>query len=364
MICSDVALFDSVAAFTHGVRTTTLDDQVEPTRTMLWHKSRALKALQAKLSADGEDKESLWTSNETILTTFYLMEAATRFGYGAEFRTHCLGLIRMMERRGEVSSGSLKDLFVAQAFGLVESTEMASELRHGIDHHNRRANMHSTNALALNLTLQQSQGDSQAGETSLTMMDTLPEGFAVLAALGTIGQELISLIDQLTGCMSREHLQRVDNVTEPAERQTRLIKRARLLEKQSQNPVERLACLGTIAFLTRRTSPTQMFPERAFIHKLQALGTQVASSKEVGLPYYCELRVWATMIIAELADTAGTVLKQDAAEVMNEMFLQECWVNDWDEMERVVKRYLWSAEELSAWKIYFARFRTPVSEIE
>lgn len=346
MICSDVALFDSVAAFTHGVRATTLDGQVEPTRTMLWHKSRALMALQTKLSTVGEDAESLWTSNETILTTFYLMEAAARFGYGAEFRTHCLGLIRMMEKRGEVSSGCLKDLFVAQAFGLVESTEMASELRHGVDHHGQPANVHS-----------------QAGETSLTIMETLPGGFADLAALGTISDELVNLIDQLTGCMNREQPQRDENITEPAERQTKLIKRARLLEKQSQNPVERLACLGVIAYLTRRTSPTQMFPEPAFLDKLQALGTQVASSSEVGLPYYCELRVWATMIIAELADTAGTVLKQDAARVMNEMFLEESWVKDWADMERIVKRYLWNAKELSAWKVYFARLRTPSSEI-
>lgn len=355
MICGDVALFDSAAAFTHGVRISTLEGHVAPTPAMMWHKSRALKGLQAKISAGADGTESIWTANETIMTTFYLMEAAARFGYGTEFRAHCLGLIRMMELRGDVASACLKDLFVAQAAGLVESTEMASELRHGTDHYNgdEPSNNHSTDAATSAFAFQDSESNNRLDETSLTMMDTLPGGFSDLAALGSLSIEFIALVDQLRGCINQEQLQRDGIVTEPSERQTRVIKHARQLEKQSHNAVERLACLGVIVFLARRTSPMQMFPESALIHKVQLLGRQVGFSNEAGMAYYRELRVWATIVCAEMASTAGTTLEQSARQVMGELILQEGWVADWEEVERVAKRYLWDGAALARWKLYW-----------
>lgn len=356
MTCSDSVLFDSVAAFTHGLRITMLEGNVAPTSTMLWHKSRALKGLQAKISVDTDDGELTWTANETILATFYLMEAAARFGYVTEFKTHCLGLIRMMQLRGEISSGCLKDLFVMQAVGLVESTEMAAELRHGIDSNdgNQPSSIHSTYTNSTSSTLQFSDGDFQPGQPSLTMMETLPGGFSDLAALGNLSTEFVGLLDQLLGCINEDQIDLGNDViTEPIERQTRVMKRARLLEKQSNHAVERLACLGLIAFLTRRTSPTHLFPETASLHKLRSLGSQTVSSNGAGMPYYRELRIWATIVGAEMANTAGAALKEDADKIMDELFLQESWINDWDDVERIMKRYLWDGTALATWKMYW-----------
>jgi hypothetical protein len=66
-----MTLFDAVAAFSHGIRIITLEDKVTPSAAVLWHKARALKGLQAKISTETVDKVAVWTSNETILATFY-----------------------------------------------------------------------------------------------------------------------------------------------------------------------------------------------------------------------------------------------------------------------------------------------------
>ncbi|KAH7112281.1 hypothetical protein B0J13DRAFT_576120 [Dactylonectria estremocensis] len=363
MVCGDMALFDSVAAFIHGVRLTTLEDQVTPSATMLWHKARALRGLQAKISTEAEDKETIWRASETILATFYLMEGAARFGYESEFKTHCLGLLRMMQLRGEVASACLKDLYVTQAVGLVEGTEMASELRHGIDSHDGSPSTRDalTTATASAITtkskLRYPHPDLQFENPLWATVNASPAGFHDLVTLGNLSIEFILLLDDLLGSMDQEQLQRYNGITEATERQTKLVRRARLLEKESHNAVERLACLGVIAFLTRRTSQMQMFPEMAFIDKLTTLGRHVTSSDLVGTSCYHDLRVWATLVGLEITDTAGVTLKQHAHEAMTELLFQERCMDSWDDVERIARRYLWDEKSLTAWKTYWMSYR-------
>jgi hypothetical protein len=351
MVCGDIVLFDSLAAFTHGVRLTTLEDKVTPNAAMLWHKSRALKGLQAKISTLAEDKEAIWTANETILAIFYLMEGAARFGLESEFKSHCLGLFQMMQLRGEVASACLKDLYVMQAVGLVEGTEMASELRHGITQggHQPSNNKPSTiTSITKRSELTYFQPGLQLEESVRVMVDTLPVGFRDLIALGNLSVEFILLLN--------EQLREYDSLGEAAEQQTKGVRRVRLLANQSQNAVERLACLGVVAFLFRRTVQMQMFPEVSFINKMTMLGRQIVSSGQTEILCYHELRVWATLAGAEIAATAGATLKQNTHDAMMELLLQERWVGGWNDVERIARRYLWDEKTLTAWKEYWMSY--------
>ncbi|KAF4494284.1 hypothetical protein FAGAP_9585 [Fusarium agapanthi] len=295
MVCGDMTLFDSVAAFTHGVRITTLENQVTPSATMLWHKTRALRGLQAKISTEAEDKETTWKASETILATFYLMEGAARFGYESEFKSHCLGLLRMIQLRGDVVSACLKDLYVMRAVGLVEGTEMASELTHGVDSQHSSALSQDTQAVA-----------TASAISTEAKLQYLYQG--------------------------REQLQRHSNITEATERQTMMIRQARLLEKESENVAERLACLGIIMFLTRRTSQVQMFPEVTFIDKLTTLGRKMRNYNPVGTSCYNDLRIWATIVSVEIAATAGATLKHRAHETARELLFQEGHADSWEDV--------------------------------
>ncbi|KAK0759411.1 hypothetical protein N5P37_007599 [Trichoderma harzianum] len=352
MVCGDMALFDSVAAFTHGVRITTLEDKITPSTTMLWHKARALKALQAKISPQAEDKVATWTANETILATFYLMEGAARFGYESEFKAHCLGLLRMMQLRGQVASGCLKDLYVMQAVGLVEGTEMASSLKHDITQEslqlssNKQADGTSVTAT---MALRYPQPVIQLDRSLKSAIDTLPEGFRDLAISGNLSADFIFLLG--------EQSQQYDDITQSAERQTKGIKGARLLANRSQSAVEQLACLGTVAFLTRRTAQMQMFPEVARINRLAMLASQMPSFSKGGTLCYRELRVWATLVGTEISITAGATLKQRARQLMMDLVLQERWIGGWIDVERIVKRYLWDEKSLAAWKRHWANYQ-------
>lgn len=354
MVCGDMALFDSVATFTHGVRITTLEDKITPSATMLWHKARALKALQAKISTETEDKVATWTANETILATFYLMEGAARFGYESEFKAHCLGLLRMMQLRGQVASGCLKDLYVMQAVGLVEGTEMASGLKHDITQgsHQPSSNKQADGtSVTATTALRYPQPDIQLDRSLQSAIDILPEGFRDLAISGNLSIDFIFLLG--------EQSQQFDSITQSAsaERQTKGIKGARLLANRSQNAVERLACLGTVAFLTRRTAQMQMFPEVAYINRLAMLGSQMPSFSKEGTLCYRELRVWATLVGTEIAITAGATLKQRARQLMMDLVLQERWIGGWIDVERIVKRYLWDERSLAAWKRHWVNYQ-------
>ncbi|KAK4081690.1 uncharacterized protein Triagg1_2431 [Trichoderma aggressivum f. europaeum] len=349
-VCGDAALFDSVAAFTHGVRITTLEDKLTPSATVLWHKARALRALQAKISTETEDKVATWTANETILATFYLMEGAARFGYEPEFKAHCLGLLRMMQLRSQVASGCLKDLYVMQAVGLVEGTEMASGLKHDIAQasHQPSSNKQADGASVTATTaLRYPRPTIQLGRSLQSAIDALPEGFRDLAMSGNLSVDLILLLG--------EQSQRRDSTTQSAERQTK----GSLLANRSQNAVERLACLGTVAFLTRRTAQMQMLPEVAYIDRLAMLGSQMPSFSEGGALCHRELRVWATLVGTEIAITAGATLKQRARQLLLVLVRQERWIGGWTDVERIVKRYLWDEKSLAAWKRHWENHQDP-----
>ncbi|CEJ61928.1 hypothetical protein PMG11_10443 [Penicillium brasilianum] len=365
MICADVALFDAVAAFTHGVRITALEDKVTPTATMLWHKARALKALQAKIATGAgtgtrpltEHQAATWTSNETILSTFYLMEAAARFGYETEFRAHCQGLLRMMQMRGRVASGCLKDLFVLQAAGLVEGTEMASAIQNESEQtqHDSSSSVVGFSGMPVTIHSELRYPDLQpgtqfSGKLRMTI-NVLPKGFRELAMLGNLSIEFILLLE--------EQLKEAGDDTQTAERQTMGIRRARLLLTRSQNVVERLACLGMVAFLTRRTAQMQMFPEVAYIYKLGMMGRQMSAFGAEGKSCYGELRVWATLVGTEVAITAGANLKLRAGQLMRDVFLQEEWINDWADVEMIAKRHLWDENTLTAWRSHWMTYGKP-----
>ncbi|KAK9259453.1 hypothetical protein V1519DRAFT_432476 [Lipomyces tetrasporus] len=316
-----MALFDSVATFTHGVRITTLEDKVTPSATMLWHKARALKGLQAKVSTEAEDKAAIWTASETILATFYLMEGAARFG-------------------GEVASACLKDLYVMQAVGLVEGTEMASELRHGIiqdGHQSSNNEPAAVTSITTRSELRYLRPGLQLEEPLRAMIDTLPVGFRDLVALGNLSIEFILLLE--------EQLQQYNSITEAAERQTK--------GSRELNAVEHLASLGIVAFLTRHTAQMQMFPKISFLDKLTMLGRQMASSGQAGTSCYSELRVWATLVGTEIATTAGATLRQRAHDAMTKLLLQERWIDGWNDVERIARGYLWDEKTLTAWNRYW-----------
>ncbi|KAF5703517.1 hypothetical protein FMUND_12967 [Fusarium mundagurra] len=361
MVCGDMTLFDSVAAFTHGVRITTLENQVTPSATMLWHKTRAIRGLQAKISTDTEDREITWKASETILATFYLMEGAARFGYESEFKSHCLGLLRMMQLRGEVVSACLKDLYVVQAVGLVEGTEMASELTN-VDSHNgfpssRDAQaVASASAFSMETKLRYPYQGLHHENPLWVKINASPAGFHDLIMLGDLSIEFILLLDELLGSIDREQLQQHSSITEATERQVKMVKQARLLEKESDNAAERLACLGVIMFLTRRISQMKMFPEVTFIDKLTTLGRQMFHDP-VGTSCYNDLRIWATLIGVEIMATAGATLKQRTHEAARELLFIEGNTDGWDDVERIAKRYLWDEKSLAAWKKYWMSCR-------
>ncbi|KAH7186918.1 hypothetical protein BKA60DRAFT_666916 [Fusarium oxysporum] len=363
MVCGDMTLFDSVAAFTHGVRITTLENQVAPSATMLWHKTRALRGLQAKISTGTEYKETTWKASETILATFYLMEGAARFGYESEFKSHCLGLLRMMQLRGDVVSACLKDLYVMRAVGLVEGTEMASELTHGVDSHNGSAlsrdaqAVATASAISTEAKLRYPYQGLHHENPLWTKINASPAGFHDLIMQGDLSIEIILLLDEVLGSIGREQLQRHSSITEATERQTMMIRQARLLEKESHNAAERLACLGVIMFLTRRTSQVQMFPEVTFINKLTTLGRKMRNYDPVGTSCYNDLRIWATLVSVEIAATAGATLKQRAHEAARELLFQEGHVDSWEDVERIAKRFLWDEKCLTSWKKYWMNCR-------
>jgi hypothetical protein len=315
-----------------------------------------------KISSETEDKETTWRASETILATFYLMEGAARFGFESEFKSHCLGLLRMMQLRGEVMSGCLKDLFVMQAVGLVEGTEMASELKHGVDSHSSSPSRESqavttASATSTKAKLRYPRQGLHHEDSLWAMTNASPAGFNDLIMLGDLSVEFILLLDELLGSIEREHLQQHSGITEAIEQQTKLIKQTRLLEKESHNVVERLACLGVIMFLTRRTSQMRMFPEVTFIDKLTTLGRQLRSYDQVGTSCYNDLRIWATLIGVETMATAGATLKQQGQRAARELLFQENYADSWESVERIAKRYLWDEKSLAAWKNYWISCR-------
>jgi GrpB-like predicted nucleotidyltransferase (UPF0157 family) len=372
VICSDITLFDAVAAFSYGIRATTLEDKETPSRAILWHKSRALRGLQAKISTEVPDKLAVWTANETILATFYLMEGAARFGYESEFRAHCLGLLQMVHLRAmaqtqaqwagtsldaKLATASLEDLHVMQAVGLVEGTEMASKLRHEIALYSYQSSVHSpttipssvsTEALELRYPVPGQETNTQLQ----SLIDDLPLGFRDLAETGNMSVEVLLLLKE------QLRLQHYHDMAEFAERQTEWIKHARALANWSNNPVEELACLGMVAFLSWGTAQLKFFPEASLLNRVKSLGRQTQSFDNAGLFICCrKLRAWVVLATAENAITGGATLKRHAYELMMEFLYGEPLIdNDWDTVEALVKRFLWNQKTLAAWKRYWMSY--------
>jgi hypothetical protein len=340
MICGDITLFDSVAVWAHGVRTTTLEDNDTPNITVLWHMARALKGLQAKISTE---KVAVWTSNETILATFYLMDGAAKFGSYSEFRAHCLGFLQMMRLRDRAVSTRLEDLYVMQAAALVEGTEMASRLRLEMiqDGHHHPLNHEPI------ITVTPSMGMLWPDEALQVEIDSLPAGFRDLAATGNLSIAFILLL--------KEQFQQPDTMIE-AERQTEGIRKAWLLANQSHNAVEELACLGVVAFITWHSAQIKFFPERSLLDRVRKVGRQVGSLSQAGPSCYRELRAWVVLTSAEIASTVGATLKQHARDMMMELLVEERWIGSWSDLEGVMKGHFWNTKALAVWKSYWISY--------
>ncbi|KAL3440863.1 hypothetical protein BJX65DRAFT_18166 [Aspergillus insuetus] len=338
MICGDITLFDSVAVWAHGVRTTTLEDNDTPNVTVLWHMARASKGLQAKISTE---KVAVWTSNETILATFYLMDGAAKFGSYSEFRAHCLGFLQMMRLRDRAVSTRLEDLYVMQAAALVEGTEMASRLRLEMIQDGHQP--FSMRMLNLRYPLSGLQPD----EALQVEIDNLPVGFRDLAVTGNLSIGFILLL--------KEQFQQPDNIME-AERQTEGIRKAWLLANQSHNAVEELACLGVVAFITWHSAQIKFFPERSLLDRVRKVGRQVGSLSQAGPSCYRELRAWVVLTSAEIASTVGATQKQHARDMMLELLVEERWIGSWSDLEGVVKGHLWNTKALAVWKTYWMSY--------
>ncbi|KAL2802319.1 hypothetical protein BJX63DRAFT_415310 [Aspergillus granulosus] len=375
VICSDITLFDAVAAFSYGIRATTLEDKETPSRAILWHKARALRGLQAKISTEVPDKLATWTANETILATFYLMEGAARFGYESEFRAHCLGLLQMVHLRASAqtqapwqagtsldagfSTASLEDLHVMQVVGLVEGTEMASKLRHEIALYGYQSSaVHSATttippSIGIEpLKMRYPQPGKQTNVEIQSIIDSLPLGFRDLAETGNMSVEVLLLLKE------QLRLQHYHDMAEVAERQTEWIKHARALANWSNNPVEELACLGMVAFLSWGTAQLKFFPEAPLLSMVKSLGRQTQSFDNAELFICCrKLRAWVVLATAENAITAGATLKRHAYELMMEFLYGEPSINnDWATIEALVKRFLWNQKTLAAWKRYWMSY--------
>ncbi|KAL2800575.1 hypothetical protein BJX66DRAFT_291135 [Aspergillus keveii] len=150
-------------------------------------------------------------------------------------------------------------------------------------------------------------------------------------------------------------LQHYHDMAEFAERQTEWIKHARALANWSNNPVEELACLGMVAFLSWGTAQLKFFPEASLLNRVKSLGRQTQSFDIAGLFICCrKLRAWVVLATAENAITGGATLKRHAYELMMEFLYGEPLIdNDWDTVEALVKRFLWNQKTLAAWKRYW-----------
>ncbi|KAJ5086220.1 hypothetical protein N7532_010991 [Penicillium argentinense] len=372
VICSETTLFDAVAAFSYGIRATTLEDKETPSPAILWHKARALKGLQAKISTEAPDKLAIWTANETILATFYLMEGAARFGYESEFRAHCLGLLQMVHLRAKAqtqaqcastsldadsTTASLEDLHVMQAVGLVEGTEMASNLRHESALYGYQSSVHSPTTIPSSVSMEALElryplPGKQTNTDIQSLIDNLPLGFRDLAETGNMSVEVLLLLKE------QLRLQHYHDMAEVAERQTEWIKHARALANWSNNPVEELACLGMVAFLSWGTAQLKFFPEASLLNRVKSLGRQTQLFDNAGLFICCrKLRAWVVLATAENAITGGATLKRHANDLMREFLFKEPLIdNDWGNIEDLVKRFLWNRKTLAAWKRYWMSY--------
>ncbi|KAK9247025.1 hypothetical protein V1506DRAFT_520363 [Lipomyces tetrasporus] len=169
MVCGDMALFDSVAAFTHGR-----------------HHVVAQGAGVEGTASQGINRGGRQSSDMD----------SERDDPGDILPNGRSGKIWL---RGEVASACLKDLYVMQAVGLVEGTEMASELRHGIiqdGHQSSNNEPAAVTSITTRSELRYLRPGLQLEEPLRAMIDTLPVGFRDLVALGNLSIEFILLLEE------------------------------------------------------------------------------------------------------------------------------------------------------------------------
>lgn len=319
-MCKDGGLFDAIAASAHGVYACSRQQlDTKATSSVLFHRARALSEMQKRLS----DSTSA-TSNETMLAAFYLLENAARFKHIQDFRAHYSGLRKMMKLRGQITPSCLEETYVNQAIVILEASEIAWTTRVAIEKPPRLRLTYPT--VPLEPHLQES-------------VCFLPVGFQHLANDGSLSIEMLSLLADVPPADYIEH------DLKASERQLEVVQRARIILRTSRVSVERLVCMGSIAFSLRTVITKQFFSEPSFWKRLAATGKIVSESSNDRLCQ--ELRVWVTVIAADLASTACEDL---AREALIEIKRQETWTHSWDEVQCAMKKFFYLENFALAWQ--------------
>ncbi|KAK5053691.1 hypothetical protein LTR84_001652 [Exophiala bonariae] len=322
MMCRNGELFDAIAASAYGVYACNEHrSSIKPTSAGLTHRARALQGMQRKLISPLET-----ISNETMLAVFYLLENAARFRHLRDFRTHYSGLRRMMELRGRITPRSLEETYVNQAIVILECSEIAWETRVLIER-----------PPPINLTY-------TAGEFENNLpvrFKSLPVGFQSLAVEGSLSVEVLSLLAEVPPADYIKH------DLGASERQLEVVQRARLLLRASKVAVERLVCLGAIAYSLRVIIMKHFFSEPSFWKRLAASGRIVSEDKYSRL--HQELKVWVTVIAADLASSTCQELARKAVMRLKD---QEEWVNSWEEVSHSMQKFFYSQSFAPTWQKY------------
>lgn len=327
MMCRDCELFDAIASSAYGVYTCSGQQLVtRPTSAGLAHRARALRGMQRKLSSP-----TVTISNETMLAVFYLLENAARFRHLRDFRTHYSGLRRMMQLRGRIIPNSLEEAYVNQAVVILECSEIAWATRVKIER-----------PPLINLTYAISWS-----ETDLAAVSSLPAGFQVLASEGSLSVEVLSLLAEVPPADYIKH------DLGASERQIEVVQRARLLLRASKVSVERLVCLGAIAFSLRVVIMKQFFSEPSFWKRLATSGRIVSEGK--GSRLHRELKLWVTVVAADLASSSCQEL---ATKAIMEIKHQETWIQSWEDVSRSMQKFFYANSFVPAWQNYWERTLT------
>lgn len=321
MMLQNMDLFNAVAASAHGVYVTSILQQHQPSAAVLWHHARALSTLRMTVS-----ERSTGSTSSAILTVFYLLENAARFNHGHEFRAHYAGLQKMIQIRGEFEPTCLEDVFANQAIVILDSSEIASTTRYALEKPIGRSLIYPDLPLKSQLH---------------SIAVRLPFGLKRLAMEGCLSTEVIHLLSQIPTANYWANDYRA------SKRHAAVVEEARALLRASKQPVERMACLGVIAFSLRLVIHTHIFTESSFLDKYVQAGRRLSRSSE---RLYHELRLWVTLVAAEMAGSTNVTLHKDAISALVQLRRQESWIDSWSSVEIAMKKFFWSDNFLPAWK--------------
>ena len=321
MMVQDQVLFDAVAVSAHGFHTDILLKQVKPSQATLWHRARALSGLQPRMT---DDRES--TTNTAVLIVFCLLANAARFHNHQEFRMHYKGLQRILKLRGKVEAQCLEDVFACQSIVVLESSEIASATRHTLQ-----------DPLSTKLTYP----DLPLGTNLGAIASRLPFGLKRLAMEGCLSSEVITILGEIP---------KADywvSDYQASELHSSIAQRARFLFHASRSAVERLTCLGIMAFSLRLVIRMHFFPELSFLRRLVRAGQRISRSPE---RLYHEIRVWVTIIGADLAAPTNDRLRHEARMALADLKMKEPWIKSWADVETAMKKFFWSDSFAAGWK--------------